>query len=102
MSGPRRGRLVSPVGHASLSQASLHVLRRFAFKCTLFAAWAGAEGVLGLGFVRPLALMTLISGLLCLALAVRHRERLSAPHWTYFDEAAWLLSIGSALRMAAT
>jgi hypothetical protein len=76
---------------------SLHVLRRFAFKIVLFAGWAALQGALGHGFLRQFASMALISAILAQGAGLWRLERVSARHWTYFDEAAWFLMLALAL-----
>lgn len=76
---------------------SAYVLRRFGFRVLLLSAWATLQALLGQnGFGRPFACMLLISALLCQLAALWRAERVQAPHWTSFDEAAWLLLLGGA------
>lgn len=79
---------------------SHHVQRRFALKCIVFVGWAGMMGALGYGFARQLASLLLMSGCLAQVLGLWRRESLRAGHWTSFDEAAWLLLLGSLLQLS--
>ena len=87
---------------ATDAEISSFVVRRFAFKCVGFTVWAALQALLGFGFSRQLAVMALISAVFAQCLGVWHREQVRAPHWTYFDEAAWFVLVGSALRMVAS
>lgn len=100
------GRHLSPeeanVAIARLSAArSLSVIRRFACKLTFFALFAGVTALFGHGFVRHLASLALLSATVSIVLAQSQRERLWAPYYTSFDEAAWFLLLSFTLRAYA-
>lgn len=88
------------VREATDVQISRAILRRFAFKCVVFGIWAGLQAHAGFGFCRTYAAMALVSAVLSEFLGLWRRERITAPHWTYFDEAAWFFFIAAAFRMA--
>ena len=93
-------RAVAPGLGAEELALSLHVLRRFALKCLVFLAWAGLMGALGFGFARQLASLLLMSGCLAQVLGMWRGESVRAAHWTSFDEASWLLLLGSLLQLS--
>lgn len=81
---------------------SLRTIRRFVWKVAFFALFAAAHAGAGRGFFAQFASFALLATVLGLALGHWHRERVSAPHYTHFDEAAWLMLLaGLADRLAA-
>ena len=84
------------IDHAS---RSLSVLKRAAFKLWLFVLASSAQALVGHGFVAPLATLALMSSILDIALGHWHREQVTAPHYTYFDEAVWFLMLAYILRL---
>lgn len=70
---------------------SLLVIRRFAWKVGFFSCVAAGHAAAGHGFLRHLTALALASTILALVLGHWHRDRVDAPSYTYFDEAAWFL-----------
>jgi hypothetical protein len=83
---------------ASDGAVSALVLRRFGWRCALFTAWAALGALFGLGFARQLGVMFMIAALVTQLLGLSYRDRLDARHWTHYDETAWFILLGSALR----
>lgn len=80
---------------------SLLVIKRFAYKVGFFVLFAGGAAAFGQSFARHLALFALLSAVVSIVLAQSQRERVWAPHYTSFDEAAWFLLLSSILRAYA-
>ncbi len=86
------------INHA---ERSLSVLKRATLKLWLFVVAASAQALVGHGFVAPLATLALLSSIFDVGLGHWHRERVTAPHYTYFDEAVWFLMLACLLRLTA-
>jgi hypothetical protein len=77
---------------------SLAVLRRAGLKLWLFIVASSAQALVGHGFAAPLATLALLTAILDVGLGHWHGERVTAPHYTYFDEAVWFLMLASVLK----
>lgn len=100
------GRHLSPqeadIAIARLAAArSLLVIKRFAYKVGFFVLFAGGAAAFGQSFVKHLASFTLLSAIVSIVLAQSQRERVWAPYYTSFDEAAWFLLLSFILRAHA-
>lgn len=76
---------------------SLLVIRRFTWKVGFFVCFSAFQAGAGNGFTRHLVWLTLAAAVLSIVLGHWSLERIAAPHYTYFDEAAWFMLLSFAL-----
>lgn len=88
-----------PLFDAQMPRPSKHVLARFLMKSALLAIFAG----LLRPSARGLEVIALFAGagLLNVFLAVAKREKITAPHLTYWDEAGAYIGIAAAVAILA-
>ncbi len=76
---------------------SLLVIRRFSWKVGFFVCCALGHFMAGHGFLRNLEALALASTVLAVVVGHWRQERVGAPHYTSFDEAAWFMLLAFVL-----
>lgn len=66
-------------------------MTRFGWKVGAVVCAATAQAAIGNGFLRHVVSLALAAAILAIILAQWRVERVNAPHYTSYDEAAWFM-----------